>query len=284
MAGINAGEIIGSSDIVLMSPVTDLDVPNSLNLQQLRNAAAAICAMVKVPPVREEHPPVVGASMLGTTTACVQTASGLLRDRGYEVASFHAIGPGGEAMERFIRCGRIAGVLDLTITEMSNHLLGGDMNAGCDRMTAAINSGVPQVVAPGGIESVLFSSRAAIPARYQGRYLKHLFPSSLWVMKVNGSELSAIASELAARLNRETGSGLCTVCIPLRGFSSVDRDGTDFDLGMDRRVFLDTFRTELVNPRVKVLETDLHICDQEFGEMAAYELLRLLSGSRGAKQ
>jgi hypothetical protein len=44
--------------------------------------------------------------------------------RGYEVLTFHATGTGGRAMERLIEDGFIAGVLDVSTTELADELVG----------------------------------------------------------------------------------------------------------------------------------------------------------------
>ena len=59
---------------------------------------------------------------------------------------FHATGNGGQAMESLIAEGLIAGVLDITTTELADELVGGMLSAGPDRLTAAGEAGVPQVV------------------------------------------------------------------------------------------------------------------------------------------
>ena len=91
----------------------------------------------------------MAATMFGVTTPCVEAGPGMVEQAGYEVLVFHATGTGGMTMESFIRDGLIAGVLDLTTTELADELVGGILSAGKDRLTAAALRGVPQVIAPG---------------------------------------------------------------------------------------------------------------------------------------
>ena len=88
--------------------------------------------------------PVVAATMFGVTTPCVEAARKILEAAGYEVLVFHATGTGGRAMEGLIRDGLVAGVLDITTTELADELAGGILTAGPDRLTAAGLKGVPQ--------------------------------------------------------------------------------------------------------------------------------------------
>ena len=75
--------------------------------------------------------------MFGVTTPCVEAARKIIEAAGYEVLVFHATGTGGRTMEGLIRDGLIAGVLDITTTELADELVGGVLSAGPDRLTAA---------------------------------------------------------------------------------------------------------------------------------------------------
>ena len=66
--------------------------------------------------------PLVAATMFGVTTACVERAREVLEHAGCEVLIFHATGNGGRAMESLIAEGLIAGVLDVTTTELADEL------------------------------------------------------------------------------------------------------------------------------------------------------------------
>ena len=70
--------------------------------------------------------------MFGVTTPCVEQARRVLEEAGYEVLVFHATGNGGQAMESLIADGLIAGVLDITTTELADELVGGVLTAGPD--------------------------------------------------------------------------------------------------------------------------------------------------------
>ena len=112
----------------------------------------------------------VAATMFGVTTPCVeQAARRLLETAGCEVIVFHATGAGGQAMESLIREGLIAGVLDLTTTELADELVGGFLSAGPQRLTAAGQYGVPQVVSVGALDMVNFYGIQSVPREFEGR-------------------------------------------------------------------------------------------------------------------
>ena len=76
--------------------------------------------------------PLVAATMFGVTTPCVERARAVLERMGFEVLVFHATGNGGQAMESLIAEGLVAGVLDLTTTELADEQVGGFLSAGPD--------------------------------------------------------------------------------------------------------------------------------------------------------
>jgi hypothetical protein len=100
--------------------------------------------------------PLIGASMFGVTTAAVTEARRILEERGYEVLVFHATGTGGQSLEALVAGGFLAGVLDLTTTELADELVGGVLSAGPDRLEAAGRAGLPQVVSLGALDMVNF--------------------------------------------------------------------------------------------------------------------------------
>src|SRR5207237_906701 len=173
---------------VLGEPAVPADVPRQdvfaaagARLDELRQAgdrgqaialaAAAMAGMVagraggREPP--EADKPLITATMFGVTTPCVEACRKQLEAAGYEVLVFHATGTGGRTMEAFVGDGLIAGVLDVTTTELADELVGGELSAGPDRLTAAGLRGVPQVISVGALDMVNFGPPAAVPARFQ---------------------------------------------------------------------------------------------------------------------
>ena len=88
----------------------------------------------------------------------------MLEAAGFEVHVFPATGAGGRALEAAVTAGHYAGVLDLTTSELAEEMVGGLCSAGPDRLTAAGFRGVPQVVAPGGLDAVTFASAGWLPS------------------------------------------------------------------------------------------------------------------------
>src|SRR5262249_46659918 len=121
--------------------------------------------------------PLVAATMFGVTTCCVTIARRILEQRGFEVLVFHATGAGGQAMEDLIADGYVSGVLDVTTTELADELRGVVMASGLDRVEAAAEKGIPQVLCPGATDMVTFCPLDSVLEKYRGRGLYVHSPS-----------------------------------------------------------------------------------------------------------
>src|SRR5262249_17445450 len=153
----------------------DISGLNRISRTVLTNAANAIAGMVqgRAEPRRgpgyDADKPLIAATMFGVTTPCVSAAQRQLEAGGYEVLVFHATGVGGMTMEPLIADGLIAGVLDITTTELADELVGGVLTAGKDRLTIAGLHGVPQVISLGALDMVNFGPPDTVPEKFRGR-------------------------------------------------------------------------------------------------------------------
>src|SRR5205823_8511769 len=170
--------------------------------------------------------PLIAATMFGVTTPCVQHARKILEDAGYEVLIFHATGNGGQAMESLIREGLIAGVLDITTTELADELVGGILSAGPDRLTAAGEMGIPQVVSVGALDMVNFGRRDTVPEKFAGRKF-HVHNATVTLMRTTPEENAILGEEICRKL--AAASGPVAVILPLEGVSAIDGAGQPFE-------------------------------------------------------
>src|SRR5207249_6508736 len=142
-----------------------------------------------------EDRPLIGATMFGVTTPCVTRARQALEDAGYEVLVFHATGTGGRAMEDLARGGFLAGLLDLTTTELADELVGGVLSAGPDRLEAAGAAGVPQVVSLGALDMVNFGPRETVPPQFEDRNL-YVHNPTVTLMRTTPEECAELGREI----------------------------------------------------------------------------------------
>jgi uncharacterized protein (UPF0261 family) len=274
-------QFVGDKDIFMLNAVVDIIGLNRVSRQVLSQAAAAMAGLVQHPaaePSAGERPdkpdkPIIAATMFGVTTPCVERARDTLEQAGFEVLVFHATGNGGQAMESLIADGLIAGVLDVTTTELADEHVGGFLSAGPSRLTAAAMAGVPQIVSTGAVDMVNFYGPDTVPAQFRARrFYRH--NANVTLMRTTVEENAAIGADIARKLSQATGP--VAVVLPGRGVSAIDREGQPFDDPAARRVLHDAIRSGLAGRDVDVEELDLHINDPEFAEIAARRLVDMI--------
>lgn len=271
---------VGARDLFMLHSVVDISGLNRISRLVLANAAAAMVGLVQARPWIEEPPgnkkPIVTATMFGVTTPCVEAARAILESAGYEVLVFHATGTGGQTMEDLIRDGLVAGVLDITTTELADNLAGGVMQAGPDRLTAAGLRGVPQVVSVGALDMVNFGPPDTIPKKYQHRQFYQHNPT-VTLMRTTAEEMDALGKEIAEKTS--AASGPTRVLLPLRGVSAIDAPNQPFWQPDADAALAQSLRNWIYPPELLV-EVDRHINDPEFAELAARTLLELMDDHR----
>jgi uncharacterized protein (UPF0261 family) len=280
-------QYVGTKDIFMLHAVVDLSGINRISRAVLRNAAAAMAGMVQqraAGAAAEQHreKPLVAATMFGVTTPCVEHARRILEQAGYEVLVFHATGIGGQTMESLVADGLLAGVLDLTTTELADELVGGVLSAGPQRLTAAARVGIPQVVSVGALDMVNFHAPDTVPERFAGRRF-HQHNPTVTLMRTTPEENARLGAEMAAKLR--TARGPTAVLFPRGGVSALDAPRQPFDDPQARDALLCALRAGLRDapPHVELLEMEHHINDPAFAQRAAEKLLAYLahSGVRG---
>ncbi|HTF87732.1 MAG TPA: Tm-1-like ATP-binding domain-containing protein [Planctomycetota bacterium] len=277
LASGSVGAYVGTKDILMMNSVVDVSGINRISRAVLTRAAQAMAGMAKAGALRASasDKPLIAATMFGVTTPCVEHARGLLERAGFEVLVFHATGTGGRAMEALIDEGAIAGVLDVTTTELADELVGGLLSAGPERLTAAARRGVPQVISVGAVDMVNFYGRASVPERFAARKF-HRHNENVTLMRTTPDENRAIGMEIGkkARLSK----GPAAIFLPSRGVSAIDVAGGSFDDPLARNALFEGVQSSAGSTPVHVL--DLHINDPAFAEAMANGLLALM----GVKQ
>jgi len=260
---------VGIRDLAMMYSVADIEGLNQLSRQVIANGTLAMVGMVANDPgVEVEDRPTVAVTMFGVTTPCVQTARAYLEKRGYEVIVFHATGTGGRAMESLIEEGIVDGVLDVTTTEWADQHVGGVLGAGEDRLGAAAEAGIPQVVSAGALDMVNFGPRDTVPEEFEGRQF-HIHNPQVTLMRTTPEETAEIGRIIAGKLNAATGP--TALALPLGGVSMIDVEGEGFhDPEADAALF-DALR-EGIDADVELIERETDINDDDFAEAIAAKL------------
>ncbi len=274
MASGDVRPYVGPHDVLMMHAVADVEGVNQLTRRIITNAAYAMAGMVDAPvSVDDAGQTTIGVTMFGVTTPCVQTARSMLEDAGDEVIVFHATGTGGQALEGLVEQGIIDAVLDVTTTELADELVGGVLSAGPDRLTAAGEAGVPQIISVGALDMVNFGPPDTVPERFADRTF-HEHNPQVTLMRTTPRECAELGSMLAKKVNAATGP--VAVALPLGGVSMLSVESEPFhDPSADAALF-DAIRDGL-DPGVECIEYDGPINDDGFAELLVEALTARLS-------
>lgn len=277
LAGKDVARQIGSKDITLMPSIVDVAGLNSISRRLIKQAAAAISAMANVNHEKlKTFAGSVAISMFGNTTVCVNNCTRMLRDKGYEVFTFHANGVGGRTMEALISEGCFDAVLDITTTELADDLCDGICSAGPERLTAAAAIGIPQIVVPGCLDMVNFAQPDTVPDKYRDRLLYNWAPD-VTLLRTNKEENRILGERFAAKINQSKAP--VVVLIPEKGISQVDAKDGIFYLPEVDRVLFDSIKQH-THKSIKVVEADAHINDEKFSALIINELLQILPSNK----
>ena len=212
--------------------------------------------------------------MFGVTTPSVNVARQYLEERGYEVLVFHATGTGGQSMEALVDGNFLAGVLDITTTELADDLVGGVFSAGPQRLEAAGLHGIPQVVSLGALDMVNFGPMESVPEKFRQRRLYKHNPT-VTLMRTTPEECAELGRRVARKLNMARGP--VALFIPLRGVSMIATEGGAFyDAEADQRL-IENLKAGLQS-HVELHELDLDINDPRFAQAMADRLHELIQG------
>jgi uncharacterized protein (UPF0261 family) len=285
-----AGGYFGTKDIAMIHSVVDIAGLNPLVKGVLKRAAGAICGMVEMGEGLSFLPSVARKKDLIALTEfkfseeCCSHVRRLLEEKGFEVIPFHAQGIGDRAMEDLIGEGFFQGVMDIVPAGVGEELLGGNRAAGPNRLENAGQLGIPQIIAPCGFDMLscgpLERSDRGDPL-WVSKDIKNrklFIPDAFRVQaRTTSQELRKIAREVARKLNQSKGP--VAVLIPLKGWSSLDKEGMPlYDPDADR-AFIHELKIH-IDPKIKVIELDLHLNTREFAEEAMNQFMKLYKAKK----
>jgi uncharacterized protein (UPF0261 family) len=261
---------VGDEDVTVMQSPVDLVGLNRIVGKTLANAAGALVGMIEREVPDRGRRPLVGITALGVTTPAVQKVISRLDRDGYDAIVFHAQTA---KLDELTKAGVIDAIIDLTSFETVPKtlyppellgMLSGAAQGSRERLESAGARGVPQIIAPGGLDMHIIpgSGIDAVPPEYRGRAWSMHGPNIVLV-RTSKEDLEQVGRAIAERANRATGP--IKILIPLRGYSDASREGAPLhDPGADR-VFVEALKRHL-DSRVQVIELDCHINDDAFAD------------------
>ena len=176
-------------------------------------------------------------------------------------------------MESLVRSGFFEGVLDLTTTEWCDELVGGVLAAGPNRLEAAGECGVPQIVSVGALDMVNFGPRDTVPEKFAGRNFYQHNPT-VTLMRTTVEENAELGRIIAEKLNKAKGKTI--LMLPLKGVSMIDAEGQAFYGKAEDEALFNALRENIDPNKVELIEMDCNINDPEFGETAAKKLIEIM--------
>jgi uncharacterized protein (UPF0261 family) len=149
-------------------------------------------------------------------------------------------------------------------------------------LLAAVQAGIPMVLAPCGLDILSYGGRADMLDKTKDR--PQYVQDALRVqVRTTADELRQVADVIAARLNRAKGPW--TFLVPLEGWSSLDRAGRPIYDPVADAAFVARLKGKLDAPE-RVMEVALHLYTTQFARAAVDEFVRLFdaAGAPGRRE
>lgn len=312
MASGDVRPYVDIKDLAMWYPLAEKGI-NVVTAKILATAAGAAVGAAKAPEPGVALKPLIGYTMFGTTTPCIKTVSEHFEQKGYDSMILHAVGTGGRSLEELIREGFIAAVADITTHELTDLVCGGILSAGPERLTAAGEKGIPQVVSTGGADMINFGPRVEVKGKKSlvtGREFEveeaeglpgrriHVHHPMVTVIGTLPIEARRLAQEMAVRLNKSKGP--TALVVPMRGWSAYDIREPSLELGwagpgsgpfwashpekpewgLRSVAFVDELskHLDLSKENLDLIICDKHINEKDFGLLIARILDDMLAG------
>jgi len=313
MASADVSMWLGNKDIFIASPTAEQGI-NKVTHRIVSNACAAVVAMGGVQEDDSLTKPLAAVTSYGTTTPTQMRITEFFNEKGWDCATFHAVGVGA-TMEDLIRSGDITAVVDMTPGELTNNMYnsfyGTPKTWLGDRLTAASDIGIPQVVAPGGLDQSAYNGMAQFDPKYledfktgkrrgfHGSDMPYVHNEGVTIMVPTLEEITELSEYIAERLNKTVGP--TAFVIPMRGWSAYDQseqlasrergwakgngDGPVWEPDEKypewsrraTRMFRDLNRL-LDHSKVDLIATDHHILDEGFADLLNTIIWDMIAG------
>lgn len=268
-----ATRYIDTGDLMLFHTVVEIAGLSPLLKNVLDRAAAAAAALAGVEAVKPESARgqrLVAMSMFGPSEHCAHAVRLKLESKGFQVIGYSAAGVCDRAMEDMIGQGYFMGVVDLAPGGVGEHLMGGMRSAGPHRLEAAGRMGIPQVIAPSGVNLMSPRKSRYKPDYYERR--KYDLDKLRTFLRLNPEELEQVAAAFADKLNQAKGPVI--FMMPTKGWCSFDREGGSVYAPEEDARFTAALKARL-KPGIEVREVAANLEEAAFAEAVAEAFLEL---------
>jgi uncharacterized protein (UPF0261 family) len=277
---VYVGRWFGATDLIVMQLIMEIAGMNDLVKNAIAQVAGAISGMVEETSDYQELKlpyPSIAVTEVGFSDQCAKYVEDLLTEKGYVVYPFHANGTSDRAMDRLIAQGFFDGVIEIVPAGLIEAKFKGNRAADMERLDAAGERGIPQVWAP-----CCLNLTGAGPTRTN----REKYTASGKVLNID--EMRAMARFprdellLGAKLYAEKinqAKGPLKVVIPLRGWSSLDREGSILYDPQQDRLFVEELRKNLTVP-LDIEEIDANLEDLQTAKALVDSLIGFMGGQQ----
>jgi uncharacterized protein (UPF0261 family) len=257
------GKWFGANDLVVMQVIMEIAGMNDLIKNALSQVAGAVSGMAEesIDHASLKLPyPSIAITEIGFSDQCAKNVERLLVEKGYHAYLFHAQGISDQAMDRLISQGFFDGVIEIVPAGLMEEEFKGNRPAGMARLDAAGERGLPQVWAP-----CCLNLTGAGPTRHN----REKYVSSGRFLKIDGmramarfplDEMLVGARMYAEKINKAKGP--IKLVVPLRGWSSLDREGSILYDPEEDRMFIEELKKHLTVP-LPIQEIDCNLEDMD---------------------
>jgi uncharacterized protein (UPF0261 family) len=277
---VYVGRWFGATDLIVMQLIMEIAGMNDLVKNALAQVAGTVSGMVE-----EAYDfktlklpfPSIAVTEVGFSDQCAKYVEELLTEKGYSVYPFHANGTSDRAMDRLISQGFFDGVIEIVPAGLIEAKFRGNRAADMERLDAAGERGIPQVWAPCCLNLTGAGPTRTNREKYtaSGRVLN--IDEMRAMARFPRDELLVGAKLYAEKINKA--KGLLKLVIPLRGWSSLDREGSVLYDPQEDRLVVEELKRNLTVP-LEIEEIDANLEDFQTAKALVDSLVRFMEGQK----
>ena len=277
---VYVGRWFGANDAVVMQLIMEIAGMNDLVKNAIAQVAGAISGMVEealdYKSLKLPHPS-IAVTELGFSDQCAKNVEKLLEEKGYHVYPFHAQGVSDRAMDRLISQGFFDGVIEIVPAGLIEERFKGNRPAGMARLDAAGERGIPQVWAPCCLNLTGAGPTRTNREKYiaSGRVLDIDEMRSMTRFPVD--EMIIGAKLYAEKINKANGP--IKLIVPLKGWSSIDREGSILYNPEEDQIFMEELKKNLTVP-LEIEEVDCNLEDFDTARALVDSLVKFMEEKR----
>ena len=280
---VYVGKWFGATDLIVMQLIMEIAGMNDLVKNAICQVAGTIAGMVEeaydYKSLKLPYPS-IAITELGFSDQCAKYVEQLLTEKGCHVYPFHAQGISDQAMDRLISQGFFDGVIEIVPAGLIEEKFKGNRPAGMNRLDAAGERGIPQVWAPCCLNLTGAGPTRTNREKYvaSGRVLEIDAMRAMTRFPVD--ELIIGAKLYAEKINKAKGP--IKLVVPLRGWSSLEREGSILYDPEEDQIFIQELKKNLKAP-LEIEEVDCNLEDFGTAQALVDSLVNLMKGEKSEK-